>query len=223
MAYTLADIRDRVQTDKLDDTGFDPDIIDGFINDTQRLIFNTYELGFQEKIFAGTMSAGGYIYTFPSDYQQAQSMVIAGANNFKKDLTECYVDFRDFNAMYPTPQFNDEGAPSVWTIYEGKIFFDRPTDQDYNLSLFYLKTPDELDADADVPEIPEEFQEVLVLGAYYRCLGRNEDFDQAAYVKNNEYQPQVDLMVARLGKKQTGNPTTMRLPRVGGTRRATRS
>ncbi len=50
MAYILAGIRSRVQLDKLDDEEYDASIIDNFINDTQRDIFNECELPFMEKI-----------------------------------------------------------------------------------------------------------------------------------------------------------------------------
>ena len=55
MDYTLQALIQRVRIDKLDDDEFDTGIITRFINDTQRDIFNNYELSFQEKIFAGTL------------------------------------------------------------------------------------------------------------------------------------------------------------------------
>lgn len=223
MAYDLATIRDRILDDKLQDTSYDPDPLNNFINDAQREIFNTFELSFQEKIFAGSLAGGGYLYAFPADYQQSQSLVISGANNYIQDLTDHYIDFRSFNARFPSPGTNTAGVPRAWTIYAGKILFDRPTDQSYILSLFYLKKPDTLTADNQVPEIPEEFSELLVLGGYIRALERNEDFDQAAFVRNNDYQRILDLMVARLGKKQTGRGQTARLPRNGGMRASSRS
>lgn len=212
MAYTLASVRNRVLDDKLDDTNFDPNIVDRFINDAQRSIFNTYELPFQEKVFRGNLTVGGTIFNWPEDYQLQQSIVIVDPVGNKKDITKNYMNFRDFNMQFPVPEVNPEGVPDRWTVYGNKIFLDRPTDQAYILSLFYLKTPDLLDDDADVPEIPEAFEEVLVLGAYYRCLGRNEDFDQAAFIKNGEYTDELEKMVSRLGRRQTGKSTTMGQP-----------
>ena len=37
---TLADLRKRVMIDKLDDEDYEPEIIDNFLNDAQRDIFN---------------------------------------------------------------------------------------------------------------------------------------------------------------------------------------
>lgn len=210
--YTLAYVRNRVLDDKLDDTGYDPDIVDRFINDTQRSIFNTYELPFMEKVFRGTLPVDASIFTFPVDYQMQQSLVIVSPEGQIRDISNNYVDFREFNRIYPVPDNNDAGMPSIWTIHGGRLYLDRKTDQEYTLSLYYLKTPAILEDDGDVPEIPIEFEEVLVLGAYYRVLQRNEDFDQAAFVKNGDYTDELDKMVARLGKRQTGRPQVMGQP-----------
>lgn len=79
------------------------------------------------------------------------------------------------------------------------------------MDIFYLKRPDELEDDADVPEIPEEFQEALVLGAFKRVLERNEDYDLAAVI-GNQYNDQLDRMVNRYGFRMTGGPVIMKQP-----------
>lgn len=215
MAYTLASIRNRVITDKLDDPQYDPTVVDGFINDAQRSIFNTYELPFMEKTFSGTSAATEWIFDFPVDYQVQNALILVGPDNNIVDLTDNYIDFRAFNQMYPSPGDNPVGRPNVWTTYGNKLYYSRPLDQDYQVTLYYLKTPTLLDADGDVPEIPESFGEVLILGAYYRVLERNEDFDLALFYKNGDYQDELDKMVSRLGRRQTGTPTIMAQPRRG--------
>lgn len=212
MAYTLAGIRNRVIDDKLDDVNFDPNIVDRFINDAQRSIFNTYELPFVEKVFNGVLPSGGFLFDFPADYQVEQSLVVTSPTDEKIDITKNYMTFRDFNAQFPLPEVNEPGKPEAWTIHGEKLYLSRPTDQDYTLTMFYLKKPITLVNDTDVPEIPEEFEEALVLGAYYRCLGRNEDFDQADYIKNGDYTDEITRMLNRFSRKQQGTPTIMRQP-----------
>lgn len=222
MAYTLASVRNRVLDDKLDDTAFDGGIVDNFINDTQRSIFNTYEMPFAEKVFRGTLPVGGTIYDFPSDYQIEQALKITDPEGNIRDITENYMGFREFNRMFPVPSTRSAGQPTYWTTHAGKLLIDKPTDQQYTLDLYYLKKPDLLEDDADVPEVPSEWEECLVLGAYYRVLQRNEDFDLATAIKL-EYQEQLDLMSGRLGRRQTGTPQKMRQPQRQGrvTRRRT--
>lgn len=213
MAYTLADVRNRVLDDKLDDTSYDPEIVDRFINDTQRAIFNTYELPFMEKIFSGTLPSGESIFEFPTDFQMAQMLLLVDSNSASVDLTHQYLPFDEFFRSYPVPEDTDAGRPSVWTSHGNKIYLNRPTDDTYTLKLLYIKTPDELDDDADIPEVPSNFEEVLVLGAYYRVLERNEDFDQAAFIKNGDYTDELEKMVDRLSKRVSGQPSVMGQPR----------
>lgn len=223
MDYNLAYIRDRILEDKLDDPTFDPGIVDRFINDAQRSLFNSYELPFAEKVFAGVLSASQYIFEFPDDYGTAQSFmlvsdVLADGSRVKRNISNNYIDFRDFNERFPAPEYNESGAPSTWTLHGNKIYFDRPLDMGYTMKMFYLKRPAKLVADTDVPEVPEDFQEVLILGAHYRILQRNEDFDLAAAVKQ-EYYDEADKLVPRLGTRQKGTPMIMGQPRRAPVRR----
>lgn len=212
MDYTLASIRNRVIDDKLDDVNFDPSVVDRFINDTQRAIFNSYELPFTEKVFNGVLPLNGVIFEFPEDYQVQQSLVITDPDGVEKNITNNYLNFRDFNSLYPTPAKNEPGEPTHWTIHGRKLYLSRPTDNSYTLTLFYIKKPTKLEDDADVPEIPEEFEELLVLGAYYRCLARNEDFDQADYIKRGDFTDELNKMLSRYSRKQQGATTVIRQP-----------
>lgn len=219
MAYTLATVRNRVLNDKLDDTEFDPEIVDNFINDTQRDIFNTYELPFTEKAFSGVVPIGGTVFTLPSDFQEEQALKLTSPDGNKRDLTKQYIGFRQFNTQFPVPADNSPGVPSFWTMYAGNLYFDRPTDQQYVMELFYVRSADTLEDDNDIPGVPEAFSEALILGAYYRCLQRNEDFDLATSIKEGEYREQISTMLTRLGKRQSGTANIMPTPRRRVTRR----
>lgn len=209
MDYNLAGIRNRVLVDKLDDDEFDPGIVDRFINDTQRNIFNQFELSFQEKIFSGPLPVNVNIFELPNDVATVQSQVITSPDGSQKDLMSSYLDFRSFNVRYPTPANNTPGPVGVWTRYGNNMITSAPIDQPYIMTMFYIKKPTVLVEDEDIPEIPEEFSELLVLGAYIRILERNEDFDQAAYVKS-EYNILLDLLVTRYGYRQSHGPIKMK-------------
>lgn len=218
MAYNLAYIRQRVLEDKLDDTEFDAGIVDRFINDAQRSIFNNYELPFTEKTFAGLLPDGGFVFTFPDDYQSLQSLKVVDPTDDRIDITDNYVKFRDFNKRFPIPSENDEAQPSIWTLHGNRLYLSAPTDQEYTLEIYYIKKPALLDDDSDVPEVPAEFEELLVLGAFIRILERNEDFDLAAFYKNGDYTDELDKMTARLGPRQHGGTMVMSQPRRVGYR-----
>jgi len=205
MDYNLVGLRQRVRIDKLDDEEFDSSVIDNFINDTQRDIFNEYELPFQEKIFQGTIPGGSTMFQSPTDLAQLQSQTMVDVPGFSNQKMK----WRDFFQTYPDNANATPGKPSNWTLYAGNFIFDKPTDADYTFTLFYIRKPKLLSGDTDVPEVPEDFAELLVLGAYIRVLKRNEDFDQAAFVQN-DYDRLLDLLVARYGFREADGAIKMK-------------
>lgn len=218
MSYTLADLRNRVVNDKLDDPSFDGPTVDRFINDTQRDIFNTYELPFMEKTFEGLLPTGQRIFQFPDDCQLVQTATITTPDGQQKNIMNGYIDFRTFTQKFPTPSNSIAGSVQYWTSYAGKLYTSAPTDVPYTLEIFYIKKPKELVDNTSVPEIPEEFQEVLILGAFKRVLERNEDFDLAGVI-GNQYNDQLDKMVARYGYRMSNGPTIIKQPRLANVRR----
>ena len=218
MDYNLASLRNRVVLDKLDDEEFDPGIVDRFINDTQRDIFNQYELSFQEKIFAGTVTQGTTMLLLPSDAATVQSFVVTSPDGKQHNMIDQYLPFREFNTHYPTPSLNEQAAIGNWTLYANNIIFSAPTDNTYTLTTYYIRKPVVLVGDGDIPEIPEEFSELLVLGAYIRILERNEDFDQADYVRG-QYNTLLDLLVNRYGYRKSTGAIKMKNRQVSTRRR----
>jgi len=150
MDYTLQGIVKRVQTDKLDDDEFDTGIITRFVNDTQRDIFNQFELPFQEKIFAGTVPLSASMFNLPADLALLQNVSMAEVPGFYATR----MNWKDFFAKYPDNTSAEPGKPSAWTLYAGNIIFDKPTDEDYTLTLFYIRKPITLTQGTQVPEIP---------------------------------------------------------------------
>ena len=203
MEYTLAGLRTNIIQDRLDDDEFSQSTVDGFINDSIKEIFNQFELPFQEKIFAGTLPATSTIFALPKDLVQLQDAIITAPEDEATNLMSKYADFRSFNESFTTPSTNEPGNVETWTLYAGNIMLSRPTDKDYTLTLFYIKKPKKLELDADVPDVPEEFSELIILGAYMRCLKKNEDFDIATYVEN-DYNKELDLLVSKYGYRKAG-------------------
>lgn len=205
MDYNLAGLRNRVIVDKLDDDEFEPQIVDNFLNDTLRDIYNQYELPFQEKIFQGTIPAGSTMFKLPSDVAQMQFQSVAGVSNFHAKKT----NWRDFIRAHPDTLSATPSAPNNWTLYGGNILLDAPTDDDYTMTMYYIKRPVKLTQDSDVPELPEEFEELLVLGAFRRILERNEDYDLAASVEA-QYQSKLVQLVNRYGFRDADGPIIMK-------------
>lgn len=209
MDYTLAGIRNRVLVDKLDDEEFDPDVVDRFINDTERDVFNEYELPFQEKVFSGNVPSGITMFNFPADVAQIQSLVVTAPDQSQRNIMNGEMDFRSFTKVYPTPLMNPSGPITYWALHGNVLMTSTPTDQEYTLTTYYIRKPGKLVENEDVPGIPEEFGELLVLGAFMRIQKRNEDYDQAA-ITEQDYNNQLNLLVARYGFRTGNGPIKMK-------------
>ena len=214
MAYTLAGIRNRVMVDKLDDDEYDPRVIDNFINDAQRDIFTEYELPFMEKIYSGTVPSGVTMFSLPDDVSIVQSQVVTGPDGTQRSIGDRFINFRDFNGRYPTPSNNTPGAITYWSSYAGRMILSQPTDGDYTMDIFYIKKPTPLTTDNDVPEIPSEFEELLVLGAFMRVQKREGD-DAEAQATEQEYNRKLIQLVNRYGFRSASGPIKMRNRQVG--------
>ena len=214
MSYNLASIRNRVLVDKLDDEDFDTNVLDNFINDAQRDIFSEYDLPFTEKIFTGDLPADAYMFQFPEDVSQVQSILISDNAGRTVDVKDNFVTFREFNKHWASPATNQSGPVRNWTLYGGKMIMSRPIDTNYTMTIYYNKVPKTLADDLDVPELPQEFEEALVLGAYYRVQMREGDSDEALLTRS-EYQRKMEQMVARYGFRMSAGPISMRNRQIG--------
>lgn len=214
MSYNLASIRNRILVDKLDDEDFDVNVLTNFINDAQRDIFSEYELPFTEKIFTGDLPQGAHIFQFPDDVSQIQSIQVTDAAGRSVDIKDKFLTFREFNKHWANPGVNQTGPIRYWTLYGGNMMVSRPIDFNYNMTIYYNRVPTELTDDLDVPEVPEEFAEALVLGAYYRVQLREGDSDEALLTKS-EYQRKLEQMVARYGFRMSAGPIKMGNRQIG--------
>ena len=156
-----------------------------------------------EKIFSGTVPEGSTMFRYPTDLSQAQGHVLTAPDGAQRSLDSSYLSWREFNVAYPTPAGNKPGSPTHWTSYGGNIILSCPTDKEYTMDIYYIKKPVKLLADTDIPEIPEEFSELILLGAYIRIAKRNEDTD-LAQMAIQDYAGQLNKLVERYGYRKTG-------------------
>tara|TARA_R110000868_G_scaffold267_2_gene2321 strand:+ start:4251 stop:4889 length:639 start_codon:yes stop_codon:yes gene_type:complete len=194
MAYTTGALVTQIQN-KLDDTSFSTSILKQFLNDTQREIFNMRMSKFVEATqdFSTVVSQDS-IGTLPTNMQMVIDLRITGPAGYSSVLQ--YMDIQEFDARFPEPSLSGDALPYIWYPFGTTInVFPRPS-QVLTLQLRYFKTPTELVNDADVPQIPEEFQELLVLGAFMRALEFNDNYDQAGIIKR-KFDEMVDTMTKR--------------------------
>lgn len=215
MAYTLSDLVTKVQN-RIKDTGFSSAVIKNFINDAQRDIFNEYQLPFMEATQTYTLAAGTSDITngsgLPSNFVQPIDVMLTTAG---LESTLTYKDYQEINLLHPDPSdttANPSNVPQYWYKYGSTIRVYPAPASAYTVSLLYLKEPTELSADADVPEVPSEFEEILVVGAAYRVFQVKDNYDKAG-VLENKYTELLQKLASRYSQTQAGHAAQMRTNR----------
>jgi hypothetical protein len=220
MAYQLSDIVTKVQQ-RVRDTNYSTAEIKNYINDTQNDVFNEYPLPFMEASQNYTVTPGTSDTTdgdgLPANFVQAITLSDTGTG---QEQVIPFMEYKLLEGQYPDSfdvTAHPANYPMYWTIYGQTIrLFPVPAGA-YTLTLKYYKKPTELSADADVPEIPSQFGELLVSGAAYRVLQVKDNYDQAG-IHKNRYNQMLQQLVVRYSQPQTGQvfimPTNT-FPRVG--------
>lgn len=163
-----------------------------------------------------TLSAGVSDITngsnLPSNYVQAIDLTLT-SSGYEKVIP--YKDFKEIDELYADPDDttrNPSNVPIYWYYYAETIKVYPVPNSAYTVSLRYYKKPTILTADADVPEIPSEFEELLVSGATYRVLQIKDNYDQAG-IHENKYQELLQKLVVKYSQPQVGRPSIMRINR----------
>lgn len=217
MAYNLSSIGDKVRL-RVRDSGYSPSEIDNYINDTQNDVFNEYRLPFMEATQTYTLTANVSDITngsgLPANFVQAIDLLLT-APGLEKVLT--YRDVREIDATHPDSDDTTAHAaniPNEWFNYAETIRVHPVPNDAYTATLRYYKKPTVMTSGGDVPEIPSEFEELLVVGAAYRVLQVKDNYDQAGILQN-KYDELLQKLVNKYSQKQVGQPTIMRTNRYG--------
>lgn len=97
-----------------------------------------------------------------------------------KEKTLKYIQYDELIRLYPDFPNADNGTPRYWYEFAEEInVFPKP-DTAFSFVLDFYKKPTELTGDADIPELPAQYEELLVIGAYIRALEHDDDYDEAA-------------------------------------------
>lgn len=222
MSYTLGSIVSSVQK-RVKDTSYDTTEIKEYINDTQSDIFNEYRLNFMEKTQGYTTVANIADITngagLPVDYLVAIDLL--NTTNSYNILIE-FMDTPSLDTLFTNPtdtfQLTTTNSTLYWYKYAGVInLYPTPTIS-YTVRLRYYKMPTLLSGDSDIPELPSSFREILVLGAAYRVLQINDNYDQAGILQN-KYDEILQKLVSNTAVQQVGKSPRQRINRYGAAKR----
>lgn len=212
MAYNLLDLRARVRT-KIKDTSYSASTIDGFINDTIVEIADLYPWKYFQAINSDALTLDSNTYDQQSDHQTTTKLVLLHPTQTTSnwDITRYRKPWEEFFDIYPAADTLDSSQPIYWTEYGNKIYFNCPANLAYLIRQYYQKVPTELDADADIPELPQNFREAIVLGASYRCEEERDNYDIAAILQNR-FNDRVSDLIMRFPNDTMTGPDTVVMP-----------
>lgn len=215
MSYIVGDIVTKVQK-RIRDTGYSSTEIVDYLNDTQNDVFNEYRLQFMQVIQTYAMATNVSDITngtgLPTNYVQALDLTLTSSG---REKVLRYVDTSEIDNIHPDPDdtsINPANVPNEWYFYANTIKTYPVPNSAYTVSLRYYKRPTLLASDSDIPSVPSEFQELLVVGAAYRVMQVKDNYDQAGILQN-KYDELLQKLVVKYSQRQVGAPTMMRINR----------
>jgi hypothetical protein len=215
MPYTVASIIAAVQDD-LKDPSFSSTRILRYINRAQERIFNNRMLKFTETSVTGALTIGEHTYEQQSNHQATIGGVLIDTSDDTVALTldkDSYIPHRQFFDEYPAPELSDNARPTAWTEYGDQLYFNCPVDKAYSFTQRYYKTPAELTADANTPEVPAAFREILELFCLYRAEKYRGNHDVASTYMQ-DFEDALEAMTKRFAAPTQVAPARIRQRRV---------
>lgn len=214
MAYQLSTLVDEI-IDLSKDPTFSRSRVTGYIQHTQDLVLGRYRFKFNEKRSLVGLVIGDATYTPTptTPYQSILGLVLSHIDLAQPAQPE-YMPPDSFFETFPAPETQPQGVPHYYTDFGGVIYWSCPLDKAYSLGLRYQAAPKRLSADGDVPDLPEEFSDLLIKGGLAGVEEFRENFDIAA-VRKREIEDLSRDLLGRYGlrKMQPGKVKSVRFHR----------
>lgn len=210
--YNLSGLIDRLKV-RLDDAEYADDTLTQFLNDALFDALGEAHYQFLEKTYKAATQQSGML-PLPRDYQ---SLITMTAEIGKNVWPFEYMDYKDFLNLS-----KDNGEKNYrFTVFGGKLLYTVPDVSDdpyengeerfYDITVYYLAKPLQLANPTDVPIIPFEFGEILVMGALARAERLRDNFDYAA-IYENKYDELVTNMKLRYCPRQLSGENRAKPP-----------
>ncbi len=202
MAYNVLNLTSRVRRKLKDNSYSASDILD-FLNDAQVEIATLFAWSYFETVTSDTLTISSHTKTQQSDHQTTNKLLLihpTESTNYRL-MDDYYLPYEEFFERFPVPDAQPSGFPQWWTEYGDKVYFNCPADIAYKFRQYYMRTPTELEDNADVPDLPVEFREALVLGATYRAEQQRDNYDYAAVVEQ-KFLDKVGDLITRYANRQ---------------------
>lgn len=197
LSTLVADVKDELQ-----DESYDENRIIRYINQTYLETFGEVPYSFFEKTYKYETIDSGELEV-PKDFQSMIRLVVE-KDKMKWPLKyiaprEYYADWHgmrvyEYTMIGNTVHFH---LPEV----DCKTIDDNDSKNYYTMKIYYLAKPVKLQNPTDVPLIPSEYQEILILGALAQAERRRGNYDFAQIYDNRKAELTTN-MAMRYGPRQ---------------------
>lgn len=156
-----------------------------FLNATYREVIGADRWPFLEKQATLTLTPNQFAqsYSTITDLLEWDAVRLSlNGDTWNLENTEPQA-MRDLETDYNT----SVGTPEKWSLLAGQVHFWPAPDQPFVATVDYIYAPPDLVSDSDVPVIPAQFHDVLVLGAAETMAYRERDI-WSQYLLDSKYQ-----------------------------------
>lgn len=204
MAFTFLALKTKLTT-QIGDPNLDSTVMGDALNYTQQHLFETFDLTLNSAIQTNALATSATTLTsaLPTDFERISSLYITSPIALARDITSYFVPIKRFRESFISTSQLSPNPPSYWSFWTG-VEFAYPSDQAYTVKLDYVKTIPFMSLDADIPTIPQSFEELLMLGAKMRIYEQKEDFDYAGQFQNR-LTDLTEAFVTRFSTRQVDN------------------
>lgn len=194
MAYQLSDLITSVQQ-RAKDTSFSSSLITEYLNEVQNEVLGHRRYTFMETIDTDTLSLNSSEIVLADEIQTINYLAVSvnGQNRA--------VEFVPQRTFYEDIISTTAGQPGSFTFNGRSIFFSSPANKAYTVTMHYTRRPSTLSVSTDVPDIPEDFREILMRGALSRVEEYRENYDIAA-IHQRKVEDLSEDMNLRYGLRQ---------------------
>lgn len=200
IAFTFLALKNKLTT-QIGDPNLDSTVMGDALNYTEQSIFSAFDLTLNSAQQTNAVASGANTLTtaLPSNLERISSLYVSSPAASARNLTEYFVKVKDFRTLYPSAG-TDTGSLQEWTYYTS-VEFAVLASEATTIKLDYIKGVTIMSADADVPTIPQAYEELLMLGSKMRVYEQKEDFDYAGQF-TNRYADLLEAFVTRYSTRQ---------------------
>lgn len=209
MAYNVTSLIQEVKT-LAKDSSLSDSLITGWLQETHDRVLGRHRFPFLEGVDTTTLTAGDVLKNYSTEMQTISSLRLSDGTTVTQPR---YVSFQEFDELYPSPATAPSGRPDVFTDYGRQIYWNTPLDKNYVMTRRYMRKPVTFSSGAIVPDIPEEFKQILIHGALAGVEEYRENFDIAA-VHLRRVEDLTEDLLLRYGVRQLVTPSKVRSSRV---------